>query len=123
LHRKAVLIGRFPFGKEGAVVKPKAGWLFRHVDVECGAGKESGGDECDLSCEHAFPSFDSSVARFTREILGPSPKERLPFTIATLSSQDRASTFRAKRQSPPSWKQAAQSVGGGRRGKPAGMIP
>jgi hypothetical protein len=97
LHGKAALIGRLSFGKERSVVKPKAGWLFRHVDVECGAGKKSGGNECELSSEHVFPSFDFSVSRFTREILEPSPKERLPFTIAILSSQDRASTFRAKR--------------------------
>ena len=52
LHRKTALISGFPFSEKRAIVKTEAGGLFRHIDVDRGTGKESRGDECELSCEH-----------------------------------------------------------------------
>jgi hypothetical protein len=69
LHRKAVFIGGFPSGEERPVVKPEAGGLFRDVDVDRGAGKESGCNKRQLSREHALASFGSSNSRFASEML------------------------------------------------------
>jgi hypothetical protein len=39
------------------------------------AGKESGGDKRQLSCEHAFPSFDPQISRFARDMFEPSQND------------------------------------------------
>jgi hypothetical protein len=64
LHREAAVICGLSFGEEGPVVKCKACRLFRHVDVDGGARKQSGRDECELSPEHSFHSFDPPTSLF-----------------------------------------------------------
>ena len=66
MHRKAPLISGLPLREERAVVKPKAGGVFRDVDIDRGAGKESGGDERQLSCEHALVPCSASAIRNNR---------------------------------------------------------
>ena len=52
LHGEAVLVGRFPLGKQVAVVQLEPRRLLGEIDVESRAGEEGRNDECEMSYKH-----------------------------------------------------------------------